>query len=153
MSCFGDGGPWAGRRGSDNNAQASAGIYATQGSLESPEVVPTGYLADYLAAYLGAAGVLAALIRRAREGGSYHVKVSLTRSAMWVLELGLLEDRAAAMATQMPLPRDSDLARMSNTPYGEVEFAAPVTQYSETKAYWDKPAVPLGANQLEWLPR
>ncbi len=153
VSCFGDGGPWAGRRGWDNNAQASAGIYATQGSLESPEVVPTGYLADYLAAYLGAAGVLAALIRRAREGGSYHVKVSLTNSAMWVLELGLLEDRAAAMALQMPLPRESDLSRMSDTPYGDVEFAAPVTQYSETKAYWDKPAVPLGANQLEWLPR
>jgi len=153
VSCFGDGGPWAGRRGWDNNAQASAGIYATQGSLESPEVVPTGYLADYLAAYLGAAGVLAALIRRAREGGSYHVKVSLTRSAMWVLELGLLEDRAAAMTLQMPLPRESDLSRMNDTPYGEVEFEAPVTQYSETKAYWDKPAVPLGANQLEWLPR
>jgi crotonobetainyl-CoA:carnitine CoA-transferase CaiB-like acyl-CoA transferase len=153
VSCYGDGGPWAGRRGWDNNAQASAGIYATQGSLESPQIVPTGFLADYLAAYLGAAGVLAALIRRAREGGSYHVKVSLTRTAMWVPELGLLEDRAAAMALPMPQPRKSDLARMSDTPYGELEFAAPVTQYSETKAYWDKPAVPLGANPMTWLPR
>jgi len=41
----------------------------------------------------------------------------------------------------------------SDTPYGELEFAVPVTQYSETKAYWDKPAVPLGANQMAWLPR
>jgi CoA-transferase family III len=153
VSCYGAGGPWAGRRGWDNNAQASAGIYATQGSLESPQMVPTGFLADYLAAYLGAAGVLAALFRRGREGGSYHVKVSLTRTAMWVLELGLVEDRAAAMALPMPQPRKPDLARMSDTPFGELEFAAPVTQYSETKAYWDKPAVPLGAHQMAWLPR
>jgi CoA-transferase family III len=101
---------------------------ATQGSLDSPQCVPTGFLADYLAAYLGAAGVLATLIRRAREGGSCHVKVSLACTAMWVLELGLVEDRAAAMALAMPLPRESDLTRISDTPYGELEFAAPVTQ-------------------------
>ncbi|MCW2654408.1 MAG: hypothetical protein JWR32_5384 [Mycobacterium sp.] len=34
---------------------------------------------------------MAALHRRAVEGGSYQVKLSLARSAMWVEELGLLD--------------------------------------------------------------
>ena len=35
---------------------------------------------DYLTAYLAAAGALGALVRRAREGGSYHVTTSLSKS-------------------------------------------------------------------------
>jgi hypothetical protein len=41
--------------------------------------------------YFAAAGMMAALLRRSIEGGSYHVKLSLTRSAMWVQELGFLD--------------------------------------------------------------
>ena len=37
-----------------------------------------------------AAGMMAALLRRSIERGSYNVKISLTRSAMWVQELGFL---------------------------------------------------------------
>jgi len=40
--------------------------------------------------YMGSAGAAAALVRRAKEGGSYHVTVSLTRDAMWYLLLGLI---------------------------------------------------------------
>jgi len=32
--------------------------------------------------------IFAALRRRAREGGSYHVRISLTRAAMWFASLG-----------------------------------------------------------------
>ena len=34
--------------------------------------------------------MMAALLRRSIEGGSYHVKLSSARSAMWVQELGVL---------------------------------------------------------------
>ncbi len=34
---------------------------------------------------------MAALLRRSIEGGSYHVKLSLARSAMWVQEPGFLD--------------------------------------------------------------
>jgi crotonobetainyl-CoA:carnitine CoA-transferase CaiB-like acyl-CoA transferase len=40
-------------------------------------------LNDYLAGYLTAMGVIAALILRAKHGGSYHVRASLTRYSMW----------------------------------------------------------------------
>jgi crotonobetainyl-CoA:carnitine CoA-transferase CaiB-like acyl-CoA transferase len=44
---------------------------------------------DYLAGYLAASGVMAALRRQAKEGGSYHVRVSLSRAAMWYASLGM----------------------------------------------------------------
>jgi hypothetical protein len=37
--------------------------------------------------------------------------------------------------------------------FGEVEHPAPITRFSETKAYWDKPPQPLGASRPDWLPR
>ena len=43
---------------------------------------PTLVLNDYIAGYLAAAGAIAALRRRAAEGGSYHVHVNLARAAM-----------------------------------------------------------------------
>ena len=52
---------------------------------------PTKVMNDFIAGYMGAAGVTAALIRRAREGGSYHVKINLTRNAMWYPTLGLFD--------------------------------------------------------------
>ena len=44
-----------------------------------------------------AAGVVTALLRRATEGGSYRVHVSLTRAALWILSLGIF-DRGYARA-------------------------------------------------------
>ena len=51
---------------------------------------------DYIAGYLGAAGIQAALIRRAKEGGSYHVRVNLARCAMWFMSLGKFDKPASA---------------------------------------------------------
>jgi crotonobetainyl-CoA:carnitine CoA-transferase CaiB-like acyl-CoA transferase len=153
VSCFGVDGPWGTRGGYDTDAQAASGICIGEGSAECPQMVPTGFLNDYLAAYLGAAGAIAALIRRAREGGSYHVKVALTRASMWVLEIGELPDSQCKLDMPLPEPAESDFASMPDTVYGEVRFAAPITEYSKTKASWDKPPAPPGAHRLEWLAR
>ena len=53
-----------------------------------PAFPPTLVLNDYIAGYLGGAGIIAALRRRATEGGSYHVHVNLARAAMWYASLG-----------------------------------------------------------------
>jgi crotonobetainyl-CoA:carnitine CoA-transferase CaiB-like acyl-CoA transferase len=42
---------------------------------------PHGLLNDVISGIFGALGAYAALICRAKEGGSYHVKVSLCRSS------------------------------------------------------------------------
>ncbi len=56
---------------------------------------------DYIAGYLGSAGVIAALRRRAREGGSYHVRVSLARCATWFRSLGQVDQAELATGHSM----------------------------------------------------
>src|SRR5690606_36735113 len=115
-------------------------------------LVPTYLLKDYLAGNLGATGAMLALLRRASEGGSYHVMVSLTRTAMWVQSLGLeddvsLENQGKALSDYLRPILDS-----RKSVYGIVEQLAPVAQLSQTKPYWSMPAAPLGADHPEWRP-
>jgi CoA-transferase family III len=89
-SAYGEAGPWQYRRGAEQLAESVTGISAELGAIDSPKIFP-GYLNDYLTGYLAAFGACAALIRRAKEGGSYWVRVSLCRSAMWVQDLGRVD--------------------------------------------------------------
>jgi crotonobetainyl-CoA:carnitine CoA-transferase CaiB-like acyl-CoA transferase len=61
------------------------------------------FLTDYPTGYLGALGALAALIRRAKEGGSYHVRVSLCQTAMHFQDLGevAMDDRRKKLVGRM----------------------------------------------------
>jgi crotonobetainyl-CoA:carnitine CoA-transferase CaiB-like acyl-CoA transferase len=148
VSCFGHRGPWAERGGFDQIGQTVTGVAVTEGGINSPRLVPTTLLNDYVTAYLGAAGAMAALVRRAREGGSYHVTVSLCRSAMWVQSLGLTPIPKVGHLT----PGPGDMMIMPG-PFGDIERVVPIPHFSETKPYWVYPPQPLGAAKPEWLPR
>ena len=114
VSCYGlESGPWSRFVGYDPLAQAATGVAALEGGPAAPRTVPCTLLADYLTAYLGAFGALAALIRRAREGGSYHVRISLAQTCMWVEDLGLRSGASATTRTAAPR-----VARM-DSPFGE----------------------------------
>lgn len=148
VSAFGDG-PWGDRAAFDQIAQSVSGIAHTEGAGGPPRLVPTYLLNDYLCGYLGAAGVNAALIRRAKEGGSFHVKISLAGTSMWVQSLGLQlpnEDTQDASITAMPR------YQRRHTAFGELHQLAPVADFSRTVAKWDLPPAPLGAHVAEWLP-
>ena len=105
--------------------------------------------------YIAAAGMMAALLRRSIEGGSYHVKLSLTRSAMWVQDLGFLET-----ATQKSLPeRDTYPAKRSSidSVYGKVSFLAPALAFSnltlpciKARALWGRCAGFLGQHPVTY---
>ena len=149
ISCYGDnGGPWARRGGFDPQAQAATGIMTAEGG-DVPRPVPTTLLNDYLTAYLGAAAVLAALWRRAEEGGSYHVRLTLARTAMWVQDFGLIAPGALAGRPSALRAGDFETAEM-DTPFGRLRYLAPVTRLSRTPAFWDKPPCPPGAHRPAW---
>lgn len=153
VSCYGYDGPWAERAGYDPLGQVASGLAAEEGSLDAPLMASTFTLNDYLAAYLAAAGVNSALLKRARVGGSYHVKVSLTAASMWVMELGQLprqywSDGSDGVAA-LPQPRPQDLT-VTSTPFGMIEHPLPIIEYSETKARWDLPPEPAGASDPVW---
>ncbi|MBV9118525.1 MAG: CoA transferase [Acetobacteraceae bacterium] len=148
VSCYGFDGPWATRRGFEQLAQAATGIATVQGTEEEPQLALSFYPNDYITGYLAALGTLAALVRRARDGGSYHVRLSLCRTAMHLLEQGLNEpapaqaDVPAAILARYMRERDSALGRL--------HYLGPVLRYSETPSYWDLPPSPLGAHPPRW---
>ncbi len=146
VSCFGFNGPWAGRKGFEQLAQSVSGVAVTEGESGLPRFVPTQLLTDYMTGYLGAVGALAALRRRSAEGGSYHVKVSLARTSMWIQSLGLqdIPSKAADFDALAPLMDSRD------SPFGRLRQLAPVAQFSKTPAYWSSPPSLLGSHPASW---
>jgi crotonobetainyl-CoA:carnitine CoA-transferase CaiB-like acyl-CoA transferase len=93
ISCYGDGHEWSDRPGFETIGQACTGFSMTEAEARNskkPLFSPVFYLNDPLTAYFAFSGILAALYRRSTEGGSYHVKVSLVRTGMWVTDLGYI---------------------------------------------------------------
>ena len=148
VSCYGAEGPWASRAGYEPIGQAVCGLSATEGSLVAPRNAPTVTMNDYLSAYLAAAGALGALLRRSREGGSYHVRTSLTQASMWVLGCGLLPEAVS----RIPIMQNAELPahQTMQSAFGEIRHVPCVTEYSETRAYWELPPEPFGGARPAW---
>ena len=143
-------GPWADRGGFDMEALCVTGFTTEEGTPEEPKFPPTLVMNDFVAGYLGAAGIQAAMIRRATEGGSYHVRVNLARCAMWFNSLGIFDKNAPA-----PTGKQNQLLApdtiTAQTPYGELFRLAPPVQFSETKPYWREPLLVVrGSSKPAW---
>lgn len=152
VRCYGYDGPWANRSGFDMEALCVSGFTFNEGTPDRPKLPPTYVMNDYIAGYMGAAGVTAALIRRAREGGSYHVKICLTRNSMWYRTLGLIDRGDLDFSgEQHKLQTPDSIVRQ--TPYGEVVRLAPAVLFSETPGGWNDPILTVrGSCKPEWLP-
>lgn len=90
INCYGFDGPFSNRGGWEQVAQIMTGL-TTEGigpnQINAPSLLPVA-ANDYITGYLGAYGALLALARRAKEGGSYHVRVSLCQTAMMIYRNG-----------------------------------------------------------------
>jgi crotonobetainyl-CoA:carnitine CoA-transferase CaiB-like acyl-CoA transferase len=151
LSAFGHEGPWRERRGFDTLVQVVSGMAAEYAHEGRPRLLPVSVL-DYCTGYLAAFGVMVALARRAREGGSYLVRVALARTAKWVNDLGRIPpEQAAATPPDLSPERIAQLSMSADSPYGRLHFLAPVAQLSETPARWERPAVPLDHDAAEWV--
>ena len=111
---------------------------------------PFGLINDVVSGIFGTLGAYAALIRRAKEGGSYLVRVTLCRCSMWYGILGFL-DRGDTK-------RDGEQHQLINpamfeaeTPLGFLRRPAPCVEFSETKGYWADPVLRYrGSDKPEW---
>jgi crotonobetainyl-CoA:carnitine CoA-transferase CaiB-like acyl-CoA transferase len=149
VTCYGQDGPWAGRGGFDMNGSAAAGLMTIEGSRDLPRLPITGLINDFITGYLGAIGATAAILKQASEGGSWSVNVSLTRTAMWYLSLGLVNPSIAGSTEEHSLrePQPYDAA----SPLGDVHVLAPPVEFSLTPPRWpDPPLVPRGSSRPSW---
>ena len=155
LSAFGHTGPWASRRGFDTVVQAVSGIAVRQSEAvpngdPAPRFYPVSAI-DYVTGYLMAFGAVVALARRAREGGSWLVRLSLAQTGRWLTGLGQVPD--AAQRDVPPEFAPDDIASWStatDTPMGRLRHLAPVLRLSETPPRWARPSVPLGYNAAAW---
>src|SRR4051812_41315772 len=140
LCAFSHVGPWASRRGFDTVVQTVSGITTRQaevvpGKTPGPQFYPVSAI-DYCTGYLMAFGAMVALARRAREGGSWLVRISLAQVGKWIVDLGEVPAAAARDApaefTQAEL---EDWATVTDTPSGRLRHLKPVLHLSETPPY------------------
>ncbi len=146
LSAYGHVGPWRERRGFDSLVQSVSGI-AHEGGLaagtDGPKHLPAQAL-DHATGYLAAFGATVALARRALEGGSYLVRLSLAQTGHWIDQLGRVDGHGAP---ELRLEDIDDLLETADTPFGRLRYVVPAAQLSETPAYWARPAAPLGTHE------
>lgn len=155
VNCFGSGGPLASRAGWDQIAQAITGICHTQGvatGAGQPKLTPVP-MCDFLTGFLGTFGAMLALARRAREGGSYRVQVSLCQAAMLFQRQGLIDNFHDAPGQLTPAEFDAHAVHVDNTCYGDLKTLGPVLRMSQTPCRWSRPTPTLGSDRPEWLMR
>lgn len=152
VDCFGPGGVYSDRAGWDQVAQAVTGIAVTEGELENagqPKLTPV-YACDFLTGFMGAFGAMVALRRRALEGGSYVVRVSLCQSAMLLQREGLVSGFETAPGKLDPQTFESLAVCDDGTIYGDLKTLGPVIRMSETNPRWNGTTPELGSSEAAW---
>src|SRR6185295_2301475 len=158
LSAFGHAGPWASRRGFDTVVQTVSGITSRQGELfpgaePGPQFYPVSAI-DYLTGYLMAFGAMVALARRAREGGSWLVRISLAQVGRWLVGRGQVPEAQLKDVPKEFTPAELEHWSMtSETPVGRLHHLAPVLRLSETPPRWARTTVPLGHHAPVWPAR
>jgi crotonobetainyl-CoA:carnitine CoA-transferase CaiB-like acyl-CoA transferase len=150
ISAYGHKGPWSQRRGFDSLVQSASGIAWTEAQAagtKQPRHLPCQAL-DHATGYLAAFGAMIALQRRATQGGSWHVRVALARTGLWLQSMGLVEDGQQVRDPQLDDVRD--MLQTIDSPFGSLTCTQPPEQLSLTPPFWRSPPVPIGADQPVW---
>jgi crotonobetainyl-CoA:carnitine CoA-transferase CaiB-like acyl-CoA transferase len=148
ISMYGEVGPMGMLPGFDQIAQTATGIAITEGG-DHPRLVPTYLFNDYVLGYLAAAGAQQALRLRAREGGSWLVRVSLTRVAMWLQDLGLLPKKSWHDLPGKDSVEGVPLTSLQS-PFGQIERLPSPARFELTPSHYDLGPEPLGASPARW---
>ncbi|MFF4974896.1 CoA transferase [Streptomyces sp. NPDC001083] len=161
----GETGPWAHRVGFDQTAGALTGIMLMEGEdgiaagpTSTPALPYISVVNDYVLSWLATTGALAALMRRATDGGSYRVTLNLTRIATWILSLGLF-DRDYAHATALDPDPASAHAYLdpdtftAETPCGHYQGVTDQIVMSGTPGHFRDILLPRGSSAPLWLPQ
>jgi crotonobetainyl-CoA:carnitine CoA-transferase CaiB-like acyl-CoA transferase len=156
LTAYGTQGPWAEWRGFDSLVQTAMGFNQAEGQAfgdAQPRPLPMQIL-DHATGYLMAMGAAAALHRQQREGGSWHVQVSLAQTAQWLRKLPRVANDLEA-----PKPDESALAPYLETTAsgfgqaggGQLTALRHSAQLARTPAVWPLPSMPPGSHAAIWV--
>jgi crotonobetainyl-CoA:carnitine CoA-transferase CaiB-like acyl-CoA transferase len=153
LSAYGHDGPWAERRGFDSLVQTATGFNHAEGQVagvEGPKELPAQML-DHAAGYLMAFGAMMAKARQSREGGSWHVRVSLAQTGRWMWDLGRIAD--GFKTEDLKQEAASPFVEEVPSGFGPLRSVKHSAVLSKTPAFWARPAMPLGSHPPKWPAR
>ena len=153
LSAYGHAGPWAERRGFDSLVQTSTGFNHAEGhaaGVEGPKELPAQML-DHATGYLMAFGAMMGRARQSREGGSWHVRVSLAQTGRWLWNLGRVAD--GLKTEDLKGDEVTPFLEEAASGFGPLRAASHSAVLSKTPAFWARPAMPLGSHPAQWPAR
>ncbi|MFC7383347.1 CoA transferase [Sphaerisporangium rhizosphaerae] len=143
ISAYGSRGPWSRRRGFDSLVQMVCGIAHEQGQGARPVPLPAQVL-DHATGWLAALGAIAGLLRRQREGGSWHVELSLARTALWLDRLGRVDGMAVGE------PEVGDLLEEMDSSFGTLTYVRAPGAIGDVRPSWTTPPPRRGEHLPAW---
>ena len=152
LSAYGHAGPWAERRGFDSLVQTSTGFNHGEGQaagVDGPKELPAQML-DHATGYLMAFGAMMAKARQSREGGSWHVRVSLAQTGRWLWNLGRVAD--GFVTEDLKGETITPFVEEISSGFGALRSVTHAAKLSKTPAFWARPAMPLGSHKPQWPP-
>lgn len=155
LNAYGVGGPWAGNRGFDSLVQTCSGINVADarayGAGEPAHVLPCQAL-DHGAGYFLASGILVALSRRTKEGGSYSIHVSLAGVMNFLKNMGQYPGKSGFSRTNLDDPEDWEpYLETRQTRFGELKAIRHSASISGVEVGWEEMPKPLGSDDPIWL--
>jgi crotonobetainyl-CoA:carnitine CoA-transferase CaiB-like acyl-CoA transferase len=157
VCAYGHRGPWAARRGFDSLVQSASGIVWNESRaassardgrpFDAPRHLPCQAL-DHGTGYLAAFGAMVALARRATEGGSWHVRLSLAQTGRWLQTMGQIDD--GLRTPDMTAADVADWIEETDSPFGVVRAIGPAERLDATPAFHARPPVPVGTHAARW---
>jgi crotonobetainyl-CoA:carnitine CoA-transferase CaiB-like acyl-CoA transferase len=153
LSAYGHAGPWANRRGFDSLVQTATGFNHAEGQaagVDGPKELPAQML-DHATGYMMAFGAMMAKARQSREGGSWHVRVSLAQTGRWLWNLGRVADgfETEDLKGEFVMPFIEEVS----SGFGQLRSVSHSAKLSKTPAFWSRPAMPLGSHPPHWPAR
>ena len=153
LSAYGHAGPWAERRGFDSLVQTATGFNHAEGQaagLDGAKELPAQIL-DHTTGYLMAFGAMMAKARQSREGGSWHVRVSLAQTGRWIWSLGRVPN---GLATEdLKGEAIAPFVEEASSGFGQLKSISHSAKLSKTPAFWEYPSMPLGSHAPQWPAR
>lgn len=157
LSAFGPNGPWSERRGFDSLMQTATGMNVSEaehlGEGAAARPMPCQAL-DHGAGYLLATGICAALYRRAMEGGSWEVHVSLAGVMRYLRSLGQYPGKSGF---EHPNPANGmeDISQEyfveGDSDFGRLKGLKPAPIIGDAMPGYDHMSRKLGSDGSKWL--
>jgi hypothetical protein len=148
LCAYGPQGPWRDRRGFDSLVQTAMGFNRAEaeaaGDARRPKPLPMQIL-DQATGYLIAFAAAAALLRQQREGGTWHVQVSLAQTGQWLRQLGRIPDGFSASPPEL-----EPFLESSPSGFGLLRAVRHAARLSRTPAGWTRPSVAPGSSRARW---